>query len=107
MAFTCVYAASGKNAGSAVDASPVTTACHSNCIRARNDASVPDGRAVVCGSVPGSTVVDVVVGAGVVDVAGDVDAGDVVTTGLRALEGAAGCEEEQAASRTSTASRLR
>jgi hypothetical protein len=78
-------------------------------MRARNDASVPDGRAVVCGSVPGSTVVDVVVGAGVVDVAGDAadENGDVVTTGPRVVDDAARCAEEQAASSTSTASHLR
>ena len=103
MAFTWTYAASGKNAGTAPVASPVTIACHNRFMRATNAGSVPDGRARVCGRVPGSTVVLVVVAGG-----GDVVV--VVGTGLD-VEAAAGgapwwdADEQPASTNAITTSR--
>jgi hypothetical protein len=99
---TCRYADSGKKAGSATVGSPLTTARQSRSMRTRNAGSDADGRADVWGSVPGSTVVLVVVAGGAVDVVVVVGAAVDVVAGGAAARWAA---DEQPASTIAIATR--
>ena len=67
IAFTCRYADSGKKKGIAGVGSSLTMPCQKPASPAWKAGSVVVGLSIVWGSVPGSTVVVVVVGATVVD----------------------------------------
>ncbi len=72
-------------------------------MRARKAGSVPEGRAFVCGSAPGSRVVDVV-GGTVVDV---VDVVVVVVVDIARRVAASGRADEHAASRSTATTEAR